>query len=82
MIPIFVEWRDHATYHGWKDLSQKFSSIKVRTLGWLISEDKDQLVVAPAYTVVEDDTSASCGEPTVILKSAVIRRYDIDMGWI
>lgn len=76
---IYIEWMDHATYHGWKDPNQPFSPSPIATLGWLIQEDKKQLVVSPAIAFDDDGSPTSCAEPTVIIKATVTKRVDIEL---
>jgi hypothetical protein len=76
---VYVEWWDHASYRGWKEPDQEFYPIKVKTLGWLVKEDDEQIVVTHSLVIVEHDSNTGCIDPHVIVKGAVICRYDVDL---
>ena len=43
---VRVEWRDSNTLHGWQYGEQETELAKCETIGFLIKEDDDKLVVA------------------------------------
>lgn len=71
---VYIEWNDHCTYFGWKDHEHEFPIFTVRTLGWLVQEDKDKVVVSASWTYLDD-----VADPTIILKSDITKMVEIEL---
>lgn len=47
MKPVLVEWRDACSSQGWQNPKLgNFDLLRVHTVGWLIQEDDEKIVVA------------------------------------
>lgn len=64
-----VYWYDACTHHGWRDKSEQYELEKCCSVGWIIQDDKNVLVVAPNRH--DEDR---IGDPTAIPKGWVYKR--------
>ena len=77
-----IHWLDIVGGKDWYSLKEAVSFAKKKfkttyyTVGYLIHEDKDMVVVASTYTV-EDDGEYSFNDVSMIPKSVVIKKEKI-----
>lgn len=79
MKAIFVLWQDHHSFdrnvwHDPEDLDD-IKPLEVKTLGWLIKENKDHVIVA-GHLCTE---GPFCGE-MMILKKNILKRKFVNVG--
>jgi len=70
--PIWVEWVDSAGSSGWQTPHEP-ELMRCQTLGWLVSENKEQITVA-LNGVFDGSSRLPFGELITIPKCAVVRR--------
>lgn len=75
----YIEWEDPASEHsGWFELIddelEKLVPAEVKSVGWIIKENKKYIVVASS--LIEKDNIG--GGDTTILKSLIRRKVEID----
>jgi hypothetical protein len=72
---LYIEWLDHATDHGWKDWSDT-EDVKVRhvcrSVGWVISENEDYLVLGANVNDMEHNLRS------YLLRKCIINRVELD----
>jgi hypothetical protein len=70
--PVHVVWIDSASHPGWVDLDKfKTQPITVETVGWLVEESKESMVVA--LSGCWDGTSAHQFLDLITIPAACIR---------
>ena len=73
---VFVEWLDSCRGDGWESLKvKKKEPLKCFSVGWLISDDRDQKTLMPH---IDAEETQGCGRMT-IPTSSIIRMDDIDL---
>lgn len=75
--PIFVRWLDHSAFdsNNWHEMSSTMSDItpfEVVTLGYLLKEEEDYIIVASTITSNENTLGEFC-----ILKACIKERRDL-----
>jgi hypothetical protein len=74
---VLVEWVDSASAHGWNHIDAINPALKVCTsVGFLIKETKDNLIVASSLSFDPDLCSGDISIPKV----AIIKRSRIKAG--
>ena len=68
---LWVRWRDSSCYHRWRS-AEGCSTLAVETLGWLIEDTKEHLMVAMDRAMDED--AEPWAEIEVIPKGMVIEK--------
>ena len=78
--PIWVEWVDSSSRHGWHDLKEAFIPTMVcQTLGWLVQERDDAITIALSG-VFDGSSSAPYAHLLCIPKVAIISRRDVELS--
>lgn len=79
MIPVYVEWLDHASAQGWIDVAEleddehpPLYPIKNYTFGFVVYETKEALYISHTLT-----GHGMCCDPIVILKSLITTRKKV-----
>lgn len=76
---LFVRWQDHHTFHEnkWRDIDE-FEEVpvyEVQSIGWLVKENKNHLIVAAHCAF---DVDQITGE-MMILKKTIVERREIKL---
>ena len=73
---ILVVWLDHTGESGWQTKKQVKNSkpARVKTIGWLVHEDKDTIKVCNSILKDGDLGGADC-----ILRQCIVKRYEVDI---
>lgn len=53
MIPVNVQWIDTLSEGGWVESPEKVKPVIVNTMGWLLDNNEDYVLVAGSYTTDE-----------------------------
>ena len=66
---VYVEWWDAEACGGWEKIDdvRKDTLPVIKTLGWLVREDDEMLVIAAAFS--EDEINVYLKIPTLWVKS-------------
>lgn len=72
----YFEWLDHASMSdgGWvslKDLDESLTVVPVISVGWVMSEDEDQILIVPHYDKKNKNT---IGAFTVIKRNIIFAK--------
>ena len=67
---IYCEWLDASTHAGWHK-AEETDLVLVKTLGWLMFEDKEKITVAASY----DENRYCVSSNTIPKKWIKKRRY-------
>lgn len=75
---VFIVWLDSTSLESWIHLeeAQELSPSKVVSMGWIIHESDEYLVLASS--IGEDDV---CLSPTIILKAAILHMEETPLGY-
>ena len=74
---IEVEWRDATSVQGWNsiaDLAENFGSMKVRTVGYLIKQSKDEIMLGMTQTIDDSTNMAMVIPAKWVTKVKVLRK--------
>lgn len=75
-----IEWLDHCTYDKseWRSEEEvgKLEPIKVITLGFLVKETKESVILASTGTI-----DGHLGQEFLILKRGIVRRQKVKSPW-
>lgn len=77
LVPVLIEWIDSMAHHGWQEEVPKASDLRTTSVGLLVSEDDDCVVVALGRQHT-GDTTWLC--PMVIPRVSVTRLVQLSEG--
>ena len=72
MQMVLVDWLDAYTQDsGWKPLKKlrKQEPVLVRTLGWLVKDTPEFIIVAASHVPADDDCDGDCTIPRGMIRS-------------
>lgn len=77
MNPVYLEWLDHASVHGWvfpeqlddSDGDAVLAPIRCYTFGFIVHETKEAVYVSHTWT-----SAGCCNDPLMILKPLITKR--------
>ena len=69
---LWVRWRDASSYRGWRS-KEGCTTLHVETLGWLVEETKEHLMLAMDRATGEED-ALPWAEIEVIPKGMVLEK--------
>lgn len=78
MNPIWVEWVDSVTHPFWNDRGQEYTVLKCVTVGILVEDKPDALVVALSATL--DEEAKPYSDVCVIPKVSITNWYTLVGG--
>lgn len=71
---ILVEWEDTSSYGEWSDVNKKFPTLKCRSVGLLLREDKKNLTIFQTQSTINQVTEVLVIPKAVIKKRKVLAR--------
>jgi hypothetical protein len=76
LIPVYLEWLDHAALHGWieADELEHMHPVMNHTIGWIVNETEDYVVVSTTL-----NCEPSCSDPLLILKKLIVKRKKVKL---
>ncbi len=69
-----VVWRDSVGDSGWHDADDTFSVDVIESIGFLVSEDKDRLVLATSRLTIRHDGPLWSGMVTIPAEAVVSKK--------
>ena len=59
LIPVYIVWHDAASMDSWEDIAKvrDFEPHQIHTLGFLVSENENKIVVCLSIDINEDGAS-------------------------
>ena len=79
---VRVHWEDASAIHGWQmpKEARKVTTARFYSIGYVVSEDKRQLVLSQSIGAEEDDTLAECDCPHAIPKRAILKIEEVTVS--
>ena len=80
--PLYVEWIDSTSTHGWESIEDTLKmkeNITCFTLGWLLHEDKNVIVMVLNYDLVDKDRVNHVNNSIVIPKVCITKRRNLKL---
>lgn len=75
MKSVYLEWEDSESLSSWKYVDELPIDVHIcRSLGWIIKETKDVLVIASSVSSGGDQCTGAIGIP----KRAITRRISVE----
>jgi hypothetical protein len=74
---VYIEWLDNSCHHGWHDADGEFGPMQIESVGWIVKEDKQTIVISTSWT--ENDCVT---EPLTILRACIERMDEFTLPWV
>lgn len=71
---VIVEWFDAHSIDGWEPLEGEKKNVKCTSVGWLISDTKDNIVIVPNIADKGENKFDGCGKMIIPKVSIVSKR--------
>ncbi len=72
---VYLKWLDHCRYPGWLDDDKSYPPMGVETIGFILSETDDYIVISNSLTDVD-----SANDPFTIIKSCILEFHEVE--WV
>ena len=63
LLKVIVEWRDSNQYSGWMEKSHPFALALITSVGWLLADEEQRIVIAHSYDKEGDTALGICVIP-------------------
>lgn len=80
--PAYIEWVDSSHISGWNkigsiDLGK--SNIICRSIGWIVEEDEDVIIISGHLDSLKDDNVVLCNTLMSIPKCSIINQWELEI---
>lgn len=72
-----IKWDDARSFNGWHDINDDFQPAKCVSVGWVVFEDDNKLVLVGTINHTDDNL----GDPWVIPVGCITERTEIPLAF-
>lgn len=69
---VYLEWEDACSRHDWVSEDHDYKTMSVKSIGWVVKEDKDKIVISTSFTTDKD-----FADPIIIPKKWISSRKNL-----